>query len=122
MKRFSIIQLALVAATFVCAALLAAAAGATTGPGYQFVIGVRLTGTGVAFTKQQRVPRGSVVQFLVSNLSPTPRYFLIGGRKTKLLRPKQREIFFLGFDRRGAFAYRSWGPNVKSFRGTFTVT
>jgi hypothetical protein len=118
-----IIRPALIAVTVVCAALLAVGpAGATTGPGYQFVIGVRLTATGVAFTKQQHVPRGSVVQFFVTNRSNNPRYFVIGGRKTKLLRASQREIFFLGFDRRGAFGYRSFGPNVKTFKGTFTVT
>jgi hypothetical protein len=96
--------------------------GATTGPGYQFVIGVRLTNTGVAFTRQQHVPRGSVVQFFVSNLSRQQRWFVIGGRKTKLLSPKQREVFYLGFDRRGAFEYRSWGPAAKAFRGRFVVT
>ena len=106
------------------AVALAAAAplGATTGLGYTFVIGVRLTSSGVAFTKQQHVPRGSTVRFYISNLSKQPRYFIIGGRRTKLLQPKQREIFFLGFDRRGTFVYRSWGPRAKAFRGTFVIT
>jgi hypothetical protein len=121
-QHLSIIRVAVATAAVVCAAVLAATAGATTGTGYQFVIGVRLTGTGVAFTRQQHVPRGSVVQFLITNQSREPRYFVIGGRKTKLLRPRQRETFFLGFDRRGAFGYRSWGPDAKAFHGTFTIT
>jgi hypothetical protein len=104
------------------ASLGAGLAQATTGLGYEFVIGVRLLKTGVAFTRQQHVPRGSTVQFVIKNLSPQPRWFVIGGRKTRLLQPNQKETYYLGFEIRGKFTYRSWGPNAKMYRGTFVVS
>jgi hypothetical protein len=107
---------------FAAAVLGVSSARPTTGLGYQFVIGVRLTDHGVAFTKQQHVPRGSVVQFIIANLSHQKRRFNIGGRQTKLLRPKAREVFFLGFDIRGAIHYRSFGPAARAFAGSFSVT
>lgn len=110
------------ATVLVCAAILAAGAGATTGPGYTFVIGVRLTDRGVAFTRQQHVPRGAGVEFEITNISTAKRRFSIGGRETRLLSPKGRQIFFLGFNRRGTYPYRSWGPNARAFTGVFTVT
>lgn len=121
MKRFT--RLTATAAVIVlCAPFVTGFALATTGPGYEFVIGVRLLKTGVAFTRQQHVPRGSTVQFVVKNLSPQPRWFLIGGRKTHLLRPEQKETYYLGFETRGKFRYRSWGPNARAYSGTFVVT
>jgi hypothetical protein len=112
-----------VALVAVCcaAALLASSARATTGPGYSFVIGIRLTDKGVVFTRQQRVPRGAGVEFEITNVSTAKRRFEIGGRSTKLLSPKQREIFFLGFSTRGNITYRSFGPNVHMFTGLFKV-
>lgn len=103
------------------AALLAANVSATTGPGYSFVIGIRLTDHGVAFTRQQRVPRGAGVEFEITNVSSAKRRFQIGGRSTRLLSPKGREIFFLGFTTRGNIAYRSEGPNARTFNGVFKV-
>jgi hypothetical protein len=102
-------------------AIGAAGAAATTGVGYQFVIGVRLTDSGVAFTRQQHVPRGSVVEFLITNLSHKARRFNIGGRQTRLLKPRAHETFFVGFTRRGTFHYRSFGSGARTFAGTFTV-
>jgi hypothetical protein len=116
-------RVGLLAGVVVAAAVFGvSSAKPTTGLGYQFVIGVRLTDHGVAFTKQQRVPRGSVVQFIIANLSHQRRRFNIGGRQTKLLKPKAREVFFLGFDIRGAIHYRSFGPAAHVFAGSFSVT
>ena len=114
------ISIALVAVLAFTVAAVAPARG-TTGPGYQFVIGVRLHNTGVAFTKGH-VPRGTPC----SSSSRTCRRsratssLADGGRSS--CEPSQREIFFLGFEYRGKFPYRSWGPNAKQFRGTFVVT
>lgn len=110
---------ALAAASFAAAV---APARATTVPTRELVIGVRLTDRGVTFTRQKQAPRGSVVQFLITNVSRQRRWFTIGGHKTKLLRPRQREAFFLGFDRRGTVAYRSWGPGAAQYHGAFVVT
>ena len=102
--------LAVVAASLIGfgAAAAAVSAHATTGPGYQFVVGVRLTDHGILFTRQQQFYRGAGVEFEIVNQSSSKRWFNIGGRQTKLLKPKAKEIFFLGFDRRGKVQYRSW--------------
>lgn len=121
MKRFARVTAAAAILT-ICAAFVTGVAQATTGLGYEFVIGVRLLKTGVAFTRQQHVPRGSTVQFVVKNLSSQPRWFIIGGRRTRLLRPNQKETYYLGFEIRGKFSYRSWGPHARPYRGTFVVT
>lgn len=121
MKRFARVT-AMAAVLMVCVPFVSGFARATTGLGYEFVIGVRLLKTGVAFTRQQHVPRGSTVQFVIKNLSPQPRWFVIGGRKTHLLRPNQKETYYLGFEIRGKFKYRSWGPNARAYSGTFVVT
>ena len=120
--RLLIPAIVLVAAVLAPPAISGRTAPRTTGPGYTFVIGVRLTDHGVGFTKQQRVPLGSTVQFLIVNLSSNRRWFNIGGRQTHLLKPKVKEIFFLAFDVRAKIPYRSWGPHAKTFRGSFEVT
>ena len=115
--------LAVVAASLIGfgAAAAAVSARATTGPGYQFVVGVRLTDHGILFTRQQQFYRGAGVEFEIVNQSSSKRWFNIGGRQTKLLKPKAKEIFFLGFDRRGKVQYRSWGPKARQFTGAFTI-
>ncbi len=97
-------------------------AQATTAPGYQFAVGVFLTNTGITLRGVKSVRRGSEVQFLIINSSKQSRRFTLGGRKTDLLKPRQRGVFFLGFDLRGSYHYRSSGPHATAFGGTFTVT
>ena len=113
-------RVALAAAAVLC--LAAGSARATTGVGYDFVVGVRLTDSGILFTHQQHFYRGAAVEFEVVNKSSSKRWFNIGGRQTKLLKPNAKEIFFLGFDRRGKVPYRSWGPAARQFTGTFTIS
>ena len=113
---------ALAGALAVVALAPVAPAEATTGLGYQFVVGVHLTDTGITLNGRTSVPRGGAVEFLVTNSSKQPRWFLLGGRRTPLLQPNKRSIFFLGFDRRGTYHYRSAGPQARSFSGTFKVT
>jgi len=96
-------------------------AGATTEPGYQFVVSVRLHDNDITIKGHHVVPRGDVVQFLILNLSKQHRWFLLGGRKTKLLGPNQKYVFFLGFDRRGNYPFKSGGPHVAVLHGVFEV-
>jgi hypothetical protein len=120
--RRTITVVALAGALAVVALAPMAPAQATTGLGYQFVVGVQLTNTGITLHGHTSVPRGGAVEFLVTNSSKQPRWFFLGGRKTPLLQPKKHSIFFLGFDRRGSYHYRSAGPHARSFSGTFKVT
>jgi hypothetical protein len=94
---------------------------ATTEPGYQFVVSFHLTDTGIVAKGPQSVPRGYDVQFLIVNQSTQRRQFFLGGRETPLLRPHTKYVFFLGMEQRGAYPYRSAGPDVKTFRGAFRV-
>ena len=94
---------------------------ATTEPGYQFVVAFHLTNTGIVTKGPQAVPRGYSVQFLIVNQSAQRRRFYLGGRETPLLRPHMQYVFFLGMEVRGPYPYRSSGPNVRTFRGTFRV-
>jgi len=111
----------LVAALAVGSLTLMPSALATTEPGYQFVVSFHLTNTGIVTTGPRSVPRGDSVQFLIVNQSTQRRQFYLGGRETPLLRPHMQYAFFLGMETRGPYPYRSSGPHVKTFHGTFRV-
>lgn len=113
---------ALVAAVVV----LPAAAGArpaTTEPVTIAEVGVALGSKQVTFTPPS-VARGLTVRFTITNRASTVRYFAIGGRVTHPLKPKQTQVFFLVFDYRGQFPFRSWGASKKApvVKGHFVVT
>jgi len=107
----------------VAVALVPAPADATTEPEVITPIGVRITDRGVALS-QANVDRGAIVKFTVLNASKAQRSFTIAGRRTHVL-PAQRgkQIFFMTFDIRGDYPYRSWGATkkIKVLTGVFHV-
>ncbi len=105
---------------------------ATTAPDVINQVYVHLTNSGVMFRnttgahtdrwgRTSTVPRGTVAQFIVYNLSKQRRRFNLGGRMTHLLAPHQREIFFIQMGVRGHVSWKSWGKNAKTFVGRITV-
>jgi hypothetical protein len=107
-------------------------AGATTAPNVINQVYVHLTNSGVMFRnttgahtdpwgRTSTVPRGTIAQFIVYNLSKQRRRFNLGGRMTHLLAPHQREIFFIQMGVRGHVPWKSWGKNAKTFVGKITV-
>jgi len=125
--------LKLIVLTVALAAMVAApSAGATTAPNVINQVYVHLTDRGVMFRNTtgahtdpwgptSAVPRGSIAQFIVYNLSKQRRRFNIGGRATRLLAPRQREIFFIQMGVRGRVPWKSWGKNAKTFVGKIRV-
>jgi hypothetical protein len=94
---------------------------ATTEPGYQFIVAFHLENTGIVVKGPSSAPRGDAVQFLIVNFSTQRRRFFLGGRVTTLLKPHQQYVFYIGFNVRGTYPYRSFGPHVKTYRGVFTI-
>jgi hypothetical protein len=116
----------LLVAALVGAVLLAGGASAgtkTTEPVTITEVGVGLTVKQVTFTPPN-VERGATVRFTVTNNASVKRYFAIGGRVTHLLKPKQSQVFFLVFDFRGQFPFKSWGATKAAhvLKGKFVVT
>jgi len=116
----------LLAATFLAASLLAGGASArtaTTEPVTITQVGVGLTMKQVTFSPPS-VERGATVRFTIRNNASVGRYFALGGRITHLLKPKQTQVFFLVFDFRGQFPFKSWGATKTApiVKGKFAVT
>jgi hypothetical protein len=112
------------AVTAAAIALLPSAARATTEPEVIVPLGVRLTDAQVALS-ETHVDRGSIVKLTVLNASGASRAFAIAGRQSKVLKAKSgKQIFFMTFDTRGDYTYRSWSPTKKSAKvltGVFHV-
>jgi hypothetical protein len=109
-----------VASLATVAAVVPVAARGTTEPEVITPIGVRITDKAVQLSQNQ-VDRGAIVKFTVVNASKTTRSFSIGGRTSKQLKPKAKQIFFMNFDLRGDVTYRSSGARAKTLTGVFHV-
>ena len=109
-----------VAVASMAAAAAVAPAHGTTEPEVITPIGVRMTDNTVQLS-QNEVDRGAIVKFTVLNASRSARSFTIAGRTSKLLKPKAKQTFFMNFDLRGDYAYRSAGAKAKTLRGVFHV-
>jgi glucose/arabinose dehydrogenase len=77
-----------------------------------------------AFTLSRRsVPAGSAVRFVVRNLGNTRHDFVVKGRRTRVLRPGERQTITISFPRRGAFRFLCSVPGHArlGMNGTFGV-
>ena len=90
-------------ATVVCALLLpgSAASGSTR------VVTVRVDARDFSFALSRRsVPAGTTVRFVVRNRGATIHDFVLRKRRTRLLKPGQRQTIRITFPRKGAFRFK----------------
>lgn len=87
-------------------------------------ITVRVDARDFAFTLSRRsVPAGSAVRFVVRNRGNTGHDFVVKGRRTRVLRPAERQTITVSFPRRGSFRFLCSVPGHArlGMRGTFGV-
>ena len=115
MKKALIVAAAL-AASLVVAAPATPAAPATTSPGYNLTITVRLSDTGVILSRSV-AKRGWRAHFVITNKGKKPHVFDVGGLKTPPIAPGAKRKLGAFLDDRGKYAYRV----DSKIRGYFTV-
>ena len=103
------------------AAALPAPAPATTGPGPCALVYVGLTNRGCHVARSS-VFRGTIVEFFVVNKGGTLRRFAIAGRKSRYLKPGERQRIYHYFRLPGVFRWRSESPRGPTVRGSFRIT
>jgi hypothetical protein len=121
--------LRLLAATAATAAVAAAPAAAsahpagirTTEPQNFLIFTVKVAPTGVSFSPEPKAQMGTTGEFKVYNQSKRTIRFELGGRRTKLVKPKAHTIFFLLLSDRGTVVWRAYGTKAPTFKGTFQV-
>jgi glucose/arabinose dehydrogenase len=87
-------------------------------------ITVRVDARDFAFTLSRRsVPAGSAVRFAVRNRGKTIHDFVVRGRRTRLLRPAERQTITVSFPRKGSFRFLCSVPGHArlGMKGTFGV-
>jgi hypothetical protein len=115
MKKL-LLALALLSATLAVTAPGAPARGTTTAPGYNFYIGVYITGRGVTLSRSVG-KRGWLAHFIVHNRDTKPHRFEVGGLRTKLIAPGKKVRLGAYLDTRGQYAFKV----DNKLRGYFTV-
>ena len=79
--------------------------GATVAASSKTII-VRVEARDFAFTLSRKsVPAGSAVRFAVRNRGNTIHDFVVKGRRTRLLRPAERQTISVSFPRKGSFRF-----------------
>jgi hypothetical protein len=111
----ALIVAAVAAATLVVAAP-ATPAPATTSPGYNFTITVRITDGAVVLSRSV-AKRGWRAHFSITNRGKKTHVFDVGGLKTAPIAPGQTRKLGAFLDDRGKFAYKV----DRTIRGYFTV-
>jgi glucose/arabinose dehydrogenase len=73
---------------------------------------------------RRSAPAGSTVRFAVRNRGAASHAFLVKGRRTRALRPGQRQTITVAFTRKGVYPFVCSVPGNarRAIRGTFTVT
>jgi hypothetical protein len=94
----------------------AVTAPATTSPGYNFTINVKLTDSAVTLSRSV-AKRGWRAHFVIVNRGKKAHVFDVGGLKTAPIGPGQKRSLGAFLDDRGKFAYKV----DKKTRGYFTV-
>jgi glucose/arabinose dehydrogenase len=87
-------------------------------------ITVRVESRDFAFTLSRRsVPAGSVVRFVVRNRGNTVHDFVVKGRRTRILRPAERQTIRVSFPQKGSFRFLCSVPGHArlGMKGTFGV-
>lgn len=87
-------------------------------------ITVRVDAREFAFALSRRsVPAGSTVRFVVRNRGKTPHDFVVKGRRTRVLRPAQKQTISVSFPRKGSFRFLCSVPGHArlGMKGTFAV-
>ncbi|HEU0246344.1 MAG TPA: PQQ-dependent sugar dehydrogenase [Gaiellaceae bacterium] len=87
-------------------------------------ITVRVDARDFAFTLSRRsVPAGSTVRFAVRNRGNTIHDFVVRGRRTRILRPAERQTITVSFPRKGSFRFLCSVPGHArlGMKGTFGV-
>ncbi len=113
---------------FAAAALAACAAAALAGsaaPGSHATVTVRVTAKDFSFALSRRsVPAGSKVRFLVTNRGNTIHDFVVKGRRTRVLKPRQSQTITVTFPRKGTFSFLCSVPGHArlGMKGTFGVS
>jgi hypothetical protein len=93
----------------------------TTEPTNFAIFTVKLASAGVTFAPAAKAQSQTTGEFKIYNSSNKSRKFELAGRATKLLKPKAHTIFFLLLADPGTYIWRSFGPNARTFKGTFEV-
>ena len=87
-------------------------------------ITVRVDARDFAFTLSRRsVPAGSTVRFVVLNRGNTNHDFVVRGRRTRILRPAERQTITVSFPRKGSFRFLCSVPGHArlGMKGTFGI-
>ncbi|HJS50205.1 MAG TPA: PQQ-dependent sugar dehydrogenase [Gaiellaceae bacterium] len=115
--------LILLATAFVALSVCALLPGSTVAASSK-TFTVRVDARDFAFALSRRsVPAGSAVRFAVRNRGNTPHDFVIRGRRTRILRPAERQTITVSFPRKGTFRFLCSVPGHArlGMRGTFGV-
>jgi glucose/arabinose dehydrogenase len=113
------VPLAIAAATILCVLL----AGSTSAASAK-TITVRVVARDFSFALSRRsVPAGSSVRFVVRNRGNTVHDFVVKGRRTRKLRPGQKQVLTVSFPRKGSFRFLCSvsGHARLGMKGTFGV-
>jgi glucose/arabinose dehydrogenase len=109
----------------VLAACAAAALAGSAAPGGQATVTVRVTAKDFSFALSRRsAPAGSKVRFVVTNRGSTIHDFVVKGRRTRILRPRQSQTITVAFPRKGTFGFLCSVPGHArlGMKGTFGVS
>jgi glucose/arabinose dehydrogenase len=105
-------------------ALAAVALAGSAAPHPAAVITVRVDARDFSFALSRRsVPAGTTVRFVVRNRGGAVHDFVVRGRRTRLLRPGQRQTISVRFPRRGSYRFLCSVPGHArlGMKGAFAV-
>ena len=92
------------AAAGVAVAALALSASAAPAPERTFAVRVDARDFSFALSRRS-VPAGSTVRFIVRNRGGAPHDFVVGKKRTRVLRPGQSQTLKVAFPRKGSFRF-----------------